>query len=283
MTDLLHPERHKHCQRFRCQRSADTQLRCAVRQNRIQPLKLLPAEDIQRTQVLSRTLPDGFGIRVKLLLGICRMHQRNERRNHALIAGYQIIEKFTALLTLTLHVIRNGSGKVIVAVLLSLPIGNVGFHRKQLILTQFHGGLCCNGACIDRKDHTSVDVGQLRNETVLDKVGIVTQIQYPAVSPVHFEIVGTEFQTVRCNGILEAVSALCIQPRVIVVIVLRAVVEEVKQGAELLFRCDLLKFRTELCEQRRKFGRDTVEIRPRFFLRFLFHRNRQVLVLCNAV
>ena len=88
MTDLLHPERHKHRQRFRCQRSADTQLRCAVRQNRIQPLKLLPAEDIQRTQVLSRTLPDGFGIRVKLLLGICRMHQRNERRNHALIAGY---------------------------------------------------------------------------------------------------------------------------------------------------------------------------------------------------
>ena len=88
MTDLLHAERHKHRQRFRCQRSADTQLWCAVRQNRIQPLKLLPAEDIQRTQVLSRTLPDGFGIRVKLLLGICRMHQRNERRNHALIAGY---------------------------------------------------------------------------------------------------------------------------------------------------------------------------------------------------
>ena len=192
--------------------------------------------------MLSRTLPDGFGIRVKLLLGICRMHQRNERRDHALIAGYQIIEKFTAFLTLTLHVIRNGSGKVIIAVLLSLPIGNVGFHRKQFIFAQFHGGFCCNGACIDRKDHTSVDVGQLRNKTVLDEVGIVAQVQYPAVSPVHFEIVGTEFQTVRCNGILEAVSALCIKSRVIAVIVLRAVVEEVKQDAEFFFCRDLLKF-----------------------------------------
>ena len=127
MTDFLHPKRHKHRQRFRCQRSADTQLRCAVWEYRVQPLKLLPAEDIQRTQVLSRTLPDGFGIRVKLLLCICRMHQRNECRNHALIAGYQIIEKFAALLTLTLHVVWNGSGKVIVAVLLALPVGDVGF------------------------------------------------------------------------------------------------------------------------------------------------------------
>ena len=242
MTDLLHPERHKHRQRFRCQCSTNTQLRCAVWEYRVQPLKLLPAEDIQRTQVLSRTLPDGFGIRVKLLLGICRMHQRNERRNHALIAGYQIIEKFAALLTLSLHIVWNSSGKVIVAVLLSLPIGNVGFHRKQLVLTQLHGGFCRNGACINRKDHAAVDVGQLRNKAVLDEIGIVAQIQYPAVSPVHFEIVGTKFQAVRCNGILEAVSALRVQPRVIMVIILRTVVEKVKQDAEFFFCRDLLKF-----------------------------------------
>ena len=67
------------------------------------------------------------------------------------------------------------------------------------------------------------------------------------------------------------------------VIVLRTVVEKVKQDAEFFFRRDLLKFGTELCEQRRKFGRDTVEIRPRFFLCFLFHRDGQILVLCNAV
>ena len=67
------------------------------------------------------------------------------------------------------------------------------------------------------------------------------------------------------------------------VIVLRAVVKEVKQDTELFFCRDLLKFGAELCEQRRKFGRNTVEIRPRFLLRFLFYRNRQVLVLCNAV
>ena len=164
-----------------------------------------------------------------------------------------------------------------------MPIGNVGFHRKQLILTQFHGGFCCNGACIDRKNHTSVDVGQLRNKAVLNIIGIVAQVQYPAVSPVHFEIVGTKFHAVRCNGILETVSTLCIQSRVIMVILLRTVVEKVKQDAEFFFRRDLLKFGTELCEQRRKFGRDTVEIRPRFLLRFLFYRNRQVLVLCNAV
>ena len=123
-----------------------------------------------------------------------------------------------------------------------MPIGNVGFHRKQLILTQLHGGFCCNGTCIDRKDHAAVDVGQLRNKAVLNEISIVAQIQYPAVSPVRFEIVGTKFQTVRCNGILEAVSALCIQSRVIMVIVLRTVVEEVKQDAEFFFRCDLLKF-----------------------------------------
>ena len=123
-----------------------------------------------------------------------------------------------------------------------MPIGNVGFHRKQLILTQLHGGFCCNGTCIDRKDHAAVDVGQLRNKAVLNEISIVAQVQYPAVSPVHFEIVGTEFQTVRCNGILEAVSALCIKSRVIMVIVLRTVVEEVKQDAEFFFRCNLLKF-----------------------------------------
>ena len=116
-----------------------------------------------------------------------------------------------------------------------MPIGNVGFHRKQLILAQLHGGFCCNGTCIDRKDHTSVDVGQLRDEAILDEISIVAQIQYSAVSPIHFEVVGTEFQAVRCNGILEAVSALCIKFCVIVVIVLRTVVEEVKQNAEFFF------------------------------------------------
>ena len=164
-----------------------------------------------------------------------------------------------------------------------MPIGNVGFDRKQLVLTEFYCRFGRNGACINRKDHTPVDVCQFRDEAVLNEVGIVAQVQYPAVSPVHLEKVGTKFQTVRCNGILEAVSALCIKSRVIAVIVLRAVVEEVKQDAEFFFRRDLLKFGTELCEQRRKFGRDTVEIRPRFLLRFLFYRNRQVLVLCNAV
>ena len=72
---FLHSERHKHGKRFGCECSSHRELRDAIRKNGVESFKLLPTQDIQGTQVLSRTLTDRLGIGIKLFLCICRMHK----------------------------------------------------------------------------------------------------------------------------------------------------------------------------------------------------------------
>ena len=85
VADFLYPERHEHRKGFGRQGSADGKLRNAVRQNGIQPLQLLPPQDIHRAKVFSCTLADGVGVGIQLFLAFRCMAKRHQGRNHALI------------------------------------------------------------------------------------------------------------------------------------------------------------------------------------------------------
>ena len=80
--------------------------------------------------MLSRYRQECVGISVKLFFRICRMHKRDHRKHHPLVTGGKVVQKFLALFSLLLHVIRNDSGKVIVGVLPALPVRDICLHAQ---------------------------------------------------------------------------------------------------------------------------------------------------------
>ena len=157
MAHLLHTERHKYRKAFRSESSANGELYTAVRQAGLESFKLLPTQYRYRAKVLSRTLLNTLGIRIKLRLGFCRVNDSDERRNYTLISCNEVVEKFLALLLLLLHFVGNGSGKVIVLILLFLPIRDICFYRKELVLALLNSLINGDRLRVDRQHHITVD------------------------------------------------------------------------------------------------------------------------------
>ena len=142
--------------------------------------------------MFSCTLHNAFGVRVKLFFRVRRVDNRDECRNHPLISCHKVIEKVPAFHSLTLHIIRNRRRKVVVLILLSLPIGNIRFHGKELALSLLHRLVHRDRIGINRKHQTAVNIRQFGDKAVLDKVGVILEIQHPAVSAVKPEVVRAE-------------------------------------------------------------------------------------------
>ena len=166
-----------------------------------------------------------------------------------------------------------------IAVLFSLPVADIRLHGKQLPLSLPDGFIGRNRVAVDGEHQPPVDVGQLGKETVLDKIRVVPQIQHPTVSAVDSETVRAELHAVRGNGILEGVPAPAVTLRLIEKIVLRAVVVEIEQNAQLLGGVQWLQSGTERQKERRKLAFHTVEIAFGFVVIRLLHRDRQILLL----
>ena len=282
VADLLHTERHEGGKAFGGQRSADAELGTAVWQGGIQPLQLLPTKNRHGAEVLSRTLLDALGICVKLLFGVSRMHDRNECRDHTLVTGYEIMEKLPAFLALAFHVVRNASRKIVVLILLSLPIGDIGFHRQQLVFSLPYRLVHRDRLGINGKHEITVNIGQLGNKAVLDKVGVIFEIEDTPVTSIHLEMVTPKFHALGCNGNLKIVSALDVQDAIIAKIVLVASVEEIVDHTELFFVVDLCKLRSEGGKKHPKFGFHTSKICPCFLQGLFLHGNGQIFVLHGA-
>ena len=156
-----------------------------------------------------------------------------------------IVKKLPAFRPLLLHVIRHIGGEILIAVLLSLPVADICLHGKQFPLSLPDGFIGRNRVAVDGKHQPPVDVGQLGKETILDKIRIVPQIQHPTVSAVDSETVRAELHAVRGDGILEGIPAPAVALRLIEKIVLRAVVVEIKQDAQLLGGIQRLQARTK--------------------------------------
>ena len=194
-------------------------------------------------------MTDGFGIGIQLLLGICRMHDGNECGNHSLISCNQVIEKFPALVSLTLHIIRNCCREVVVLVLLSLPIRDICLNGKELVFALPDSLVGGDGTCINGKHKTSVDVGKLCHKAVLNKVCVITQVHHSAVSSVHLEVVGTKLKAVGSDGILEAIPSPVVKTCIEVKILFTSVMEEIEEDTELFFSIHFLNARSERSKQ----------------------------------
>ena len=235
MAHLLHTERHKYRKALRGESSTNGELCTAIGQAGLESFKLLPTQYRNRAKVLSRTLLNTLGIRVKLRLGFRRVNDSDECRNYTLISCNEVIKKFLTLLLLLLHFIGNGSGKVVVLVLLLLPIRDVGFYRKELVLTLLDSLINGYRLCVDRQHHITVDCRQFRHEAIADKVSVIFEIDYSAKPSVHLEIVALELHTLGSKCELKAMLAALIKQTVVKIIVLAAAMEEIEENANLLF------------------------------------------------
>ena len=80
--------------------------------------------------MLSGSGQQGFRIAVQLLFGFSGMHHCQHRKHHPLVTGCQVVQKFLTFLALLLKVIRDNCGEVIVLILFSLPVCDIGFDTK---------------------------------------------------------------------------------------------------------------------------------------------------------
>jgi len=110
-----------------------------IRQHRVQPVLLLPAQRRKLAKVLTRRGVERFGVAVELLLIVRQMHQCHQPEHHSLVAGGQVVQHFFGFLALEFHIVRNCRGKIVVGVLAALPVGYIRFHSQQCAL-QLPGG-----------------------------------------------------------------------------------------------------------------------------------------------
>ena len=174
------------------------------------------------------------------------MNESDKCGNHSLISRYKIVEKLSALLALTLHIIRNCRREVVVLILLSLPIRYIGLDRKELTFALPYRLIHRNGVCVDRQHKATVNIGQLCDKAIFDEVSIVLEIQNSCKATVHLKIVASELKGLRCKCDLEVVTSFCIEKAVISEIVLISLVEEIVEHTNLIFFADLLKLGAEL-------------------------------------
>ena len=171
--DFLCAERNQHGGAFGGKGSQGLDFPQTVRQHRVQPVLLLPAQRGKLAQVLARRGVERFGVAVELLFAVRQMHQCHQPEHHPLVAGRQIVQHFFGFLALEFHIVGNGRGKIVVGVLAALPVGDIRFYAQQCAL-QLTGGLVCrHRQDIDGQHQVAVKVAKLRHKAVLDVAGIV--------------------------------------------------------------------------------------------------------------
>ena len=168
MPDLLYLERHKYRKAFGSQGTKHIDLSAADGKNGIQTVHLLIFQNRKLAQMPSCGRKQSLRIGIELFFGIRRVNECDRRAHHALVAGCQVIEEFLALFALQLHIIGNDGRKVVVLILLSLPVGDIGFHAEQPVLNLAHRFIGRDGDHINRQHQVTVQLGQLRYHTVLD-------------------------------------------------------------------------------------------------------------------
>ena len=206
VVDFLHSERDKHCKALCCEGTQGIYLPYTKCQSCIQSVHLLIFQHCKLAQVLSCSSQDSFCIIVELLFGICRMHHRQHGKHHSLVTGRQIVQKFLAFLSLLFKVIGNDRRKVVVLVLLSLPVRDIGFHAEQSVFHLTHGFICGNGDNVNGQHHIPVQLTKLRHHTVLDICRILSEKNHTPISVTHSEAVALKFKGIRADKILEIVT-----------------------------------------------------------------------------
>ena len=222
-------------------------------------------------------------VKVKLLLGVCGNNHRHDGKHHALVACSQIIKKLFRLFALELHIIRNDSAEVVVLILLSLPVGDVGLDAKQSIFNLSDCFIRRDRNYVDGQHEVSVQLGKLGKHTVLDIARIVFKKQNPCKLLTDFDMIRTPLHAVRADIIAEIVphTSLLIDVHFKGRLIAGAI--EVMEDAEPLHRIK----RHTLGAESRKVGcqicTDSGEVGPCLLNVLFAHGDGHILLLRNAI
>ena len=112
VVNVLHTERNKHGERFRCQRSECVNPSYTERHCGVQAVHLLEFQNCKLAQVLSCSREERLRVIVELFLRIGGMNQRKNCEHHSLISRGQIVKKLLHFILLLFHVIRHSCREV---------------------------------------------------------------------------------------------------------------------------------------------------------------------------
>ena len=168
VVNILNSERNKHCKAFGCKGSEGVNFPCTVWHNGIKPIHLLKFKNRKLTKMFSRCCEQRFRIVIELFFGICGMHHRKHCEHHSLVTGGKVIKELFHFLFLLFHIIRNGCRKVVVHILLSLPVRDVGFYTEQSVFGFSDCFIGRNRYNINGHHQISVHIRKFRHHTVLD-------------------------------------------------------------------------------------------------------------------
>ena len=136
------------------------------------------------------------------------MYDGDIGKNHPLVAGAQIVQKFLCLCPHLLQLIGDAGREIIAAVLALLPPSNIRFDAEDTALHLPDGLIGGNGENINGQHEVSREIRQLGDHLVLDVAGIVPQKQNTANFAAHLEVVCFEAQPIRADVIPEVMSFL---------------------------------------------------------------------------
>ena len=193
VVNILNPERNKHCKALGRKSSECVYFPCTVWHNGIESVHLLKFKNRKLTKMFSRCCEQRFRIVVELLFGICGMHHCEHCEHHSLVTGGKVIKELFHFLFLLFHIIRNSCRKVVVHILLSLPVRDVGFYTEQSVFGFSDCFIGRNRYNINGHHQISVHIRKFRHHTVLDIGRIFTKKDNPAITVTDFEIITFKF------------------------------------------------------------------------------------------
>ena len=205
---LLYPERHENGQRFGSQCAECFDFPYSERHGCFEPVQLLILQHSHLTQFPADDRKNLVRIIVQLLLGVCRMHKSKHSEHHSLVSCHKVIKELSGLLPLLLHIVRNHSREVVVHVLASLEIRNIGFHTEHPLLHLPHSLICRDRHDVYRHHHVTAESGKLSHHVVRDIRGVVTEEQRSSVSVSDHEVIAVILISVRTYIVTEVMSQL---------------------------------------------------------------------------
>ena len=211
------------------------------------------------------------------------MNHSEYSEHHSLITSGKVIKELLHFLFLLFHIIRNGSGKVIVLILLSLPVGNVRLNPKQSALCFSHGFIGRNGYNINRHHQVAIQVGKLSYHTVLDIGSVLAKKKDSPVTVSHFEVVLFKFHCIRANIILEIVSLFSRFLNIEVVGGFLPDTEEIVDNSQSLIGFKLHTFTSESCKVGNQVSTDTGKIGSCVLHALFVDRDSNILILNDGI
>ena len=140
--DLLCPERHENSAAFRGERPQSVDATQAIREDSIQAVLLLVAENRETAELFLCDGLQGLRIRVKLLQAVRDMNERHTGEHEPLVAGSQIFQQVFRFGAHLLQVIGNRRCEIVLPVLPLLPAGYIRFHAEDSALNLPNGFFC---------------------------------------------------------------------------------------------------------------------------------------------